>query len=592
MLANWEHSGAFNADDFAGNTEPSLAIFIENGFTLEPLLRGNFALFAVIHNPTGHNVLPNGNSIQIAYQHNAQGRPIAYHQFTMQYYGSTTSGSGFGEGRFIKFRVLGVGNFEAVTTEERRYYISGFQLMFTGNTNPLAFQVGLIYKVTGFQVGLAAPGSPTLAARQYDLDFVRLDAYQTFYLTAPERNYPRRNMISSVYFSVPARFIHQYGELHAITALWYEFQTSPMLATPRRSLFDFVYANVGRTRERQSGDYSVVWDRHWVSALTAKPDTFSHGWNNRPVLQPVLSSGQIDFMSYVFMTGEDHIVPRGEVINWINSYTANFPHTASRRSVQVGGRNLSNDLFTNTVDVGRTRGRQVQNIRASELLNLNLRRSSGQAYANVRAIERITYAQIQGLSVARVAQDFFMWESDVEAFRAHVRANSLANNYTFVFRFANTNYYQFTALNSGVSFSAVFGNLFAHSFSYVVQCTVFLDFTIIELEFDNGGVFTTIPVVMNPIDVVPDLVPPPGWNPDEGSCRWFEVLLFWVVAFFSLSFIISGLIALVFKVRKGGWKTFGFWVGVTMLVLFIIALVLLAHFNVGPICWCLLRGGG
>jgi hypothetical protein len=588
MLANWEHSGAFNADDFAGNTEPSLAIFIENGFTLEPLLRGNFALFAVIHNPTGGSVFPNGNSIQIAYQHNEQGNPTRYNQFTMQYYGSTTSGSGFGEGRFIKFRVLGVSNFEAVTTEERHYHISGFQLMFTGNTNPLAFQVGLIYKVTGFQVGLAAPGSPTLTARQYDLDFVRLDVEQTFYLTPPESmyilgGYPRRNMISSVYFSVPARFIHQYGELYAITALWYELQTTPILATPRASLHRFAYANIGRERNHQSGDYYVAWGR--VRSEVPLPIFFAAGWNTRTTH---LVEHRHRFLAYSFLTDDTHIVPRGEVIDWINRYTNRFSHTRGRGFLPAGvapaGRQLSNDLFTNTVDAGRTRGRNNPTIQASDLLNLTFRRSNNLNYANIRAIEQITYAQIQGLSDARVAQDFFMWESDVPAFREHVRANSLLNNYTFVFRFANTNYYHIRAYNSGY--------LNPSSFSYIVMCTVFLDFTIIELEFDNGGVFTTVPVVMNPIDVVPDLVPPPGWNPSEDSCRWFEVLLFWVIAVPATIVIVFGVAITIYRIFKGEWNTLTFWIGLILLVALIVVIVLLVHFNMGPICWCLLRGGG
>jgi hypothetical protein len=44
--------------------------------------------------------------------------------------------------------------------------------------------------------------------------------------------------------------------------------------------------------------------------------------------------------------------------------------------------------------------------------------------------------------------------------------------------------------------------------AYFFQQTVNLDFDIIDVTFSNGRVNTVIPVVSNPIDVVPDATPP------------------------------------------------------------------------------------
>ena len=43
---------------------------------------------------------------------------------------------------------------------------------------------------------------------------------------------------------------------------------------------------------------------------------------------------------------------------------------------------------------------------------------------------------------------------------------------------------------------------------YFFQETVNLDFDIIDVTFSNGSVDTVIPVVSNPIDVIPDATPP------------------------------------------------------------------------------------
>jgi hypothetical protein len=602
-LRAFEQQGNFNADSFTGNT-PQLAVFVENGFAYRADERDNFALFAIIFNPTGRTVQQAGNSIQIAHQHDtsASGRnfaskydnPIGYHKFQLEYMSSST-GQPFGHGRFIKFRILGVSNFAGTVNHsgDRRYDVSGFELRFANNHNPTDYAVGRTYIFSGNQQGLRfdprAEGN--LRGRWYELDFIRLDDIgQTFYLTAPERNYPRRNMISSVYFSVPQRFIQNYGALYGITSEWYEFQTTPIVATTRRSLFDSVRQRIGT---EPGGSYFVSWP---LDDLGGMMRVFLNGWNH-PLSGGTLirALDNVDRLAYIFMTENDYIVSRTALADWINNYSTAFPHTTSRgfETAAPRGRNLSRDLFTANVDSGRRRGLNRHTINARDALNLSFRYDTGsfmgrwfssrpRGYDDILPIVQVQPSDIQNLTDVQVASRFLLSNNDVAAFRQHVNYNSERGRTTYLFRFANTNYYQWRGYNR----FNFFGTPQAHS--YVVQCTVFLNFDIIDLRFDNGGASTTIPVVMSPIDVVPDIVPPPGWEPAPESCgcRLVAKIFAVLVAIIYVPLLAFAVIVAIKAIIDQKWKRAG--IGLVILAVLVIAFVLLSHFYVGGICWTLI----
>ena len=74
--------------------------------------------------------------------------------------------------------------------------------------------------------------------------------------------------------------------------------------------------------------------------------------------------------------------------------------------------------------------------------------------------------------------------------------------------------------------TSIFGNSFkkVDSNAYFFQQTVNLDFDIIDVTFSNGEKSTVIPVVSNPIDVVPDATPPVYTTTDEEGLDWLKIL--------------------------------------------------------------------
>ena len=87
--------------------------------------------------------------------------------------------------------------------------------------------------------------------------------------------------------------------------------------------------------------------------------------------------------------------------------------------------------------------------------------------------------------------------------------------------------------------TSIFGDSFkkVDTNAYFFQQTVNLDFDIIDVTFSNGEKDTVIPVVSNPIDVVPDATPPVYTVTDE-KIDWLKILKIVVAVILLLAVVI------------------------------------------------------
>ena len=107
--------------------------------------------------------------------------------------------------------------------------------------------------------------------------------------------------------------------------------------------------------------------------------------------------------------------------------------------------------------------------------------------------------------------------------RSFVTTETLNNKTVFIFRFAVSDYYTFEAnyvrdKNAGKLIDSTV---------YFAEQTAFLDFDIIQLTFNADGVYTVIPVVASPIDVISGIDPPPESVFEEALDKakdWLEAL--------------------------------------------------------------------
>ena len=77
-----------------------------------------------------------------------------------------------------------------------------------------------------------------------------------------------------------------------------------------------------------------------------------------------------------------------------------------------------------------------------------------------------------------------------------------------LFRFATSDYYSKEVDIVSLGTGTLGGDEFIENQAYIAQQSVFLDFDVIQLTFNKDGVYTVIPVVADPIDIINDLTPP------------------------------------------------------------------------------------
>ena len=91
-----------------------------------------------------------------------------------------------------------------------------------------------------------------------------------------------------------------------------------------------------------------------------------------------------------------------------------------------------------------------------------------------------------------------------------------------LFRFATSDYYSEAVDIIEPNAGFLWSDKHYEGQAYIAQESVFFDFDIIQLTFNKEGVYTVIPVVASPIDVVNDITPPTNM---PGGLEWWQIVL-------------------------------------------------------------------
>ena len=133
----------------------------------------------------------------------------------------------------------------------------------------------------------------------------------------------------------------------------------------------------------------------------------------------------------------------------------------------------------------------------------------------------------------------YISQADFSHFKSYYEQNKALCT-TYLFRYQTSDYtaQEATLLKQGkVLWSEVWEDVDSNAFFF--QQTVNLDFDIIDVTFSNGSVDTVIPVVSNPIDVVPDATPPVYTHSDKEPA-WLKWLKIAIVAILVIVLVIVG----------------------------------------------------
>lgn len=559
VLDDLESSPDFNIInypyDYAGlHKSPGIINIVE--WCYSPFKPGEFALYIYFYNPQNIKIDTDSvsNRIQIATEYKtdpaqekpdtvitAESIPTNYETFNLIFCNKSERDNY--DGLFYKFRVIdkkgadGRTIEERVNSVERRYDISGVTLA-TEDGGSKEYTVGGTYRFSGYAAGYGPNenSDSTLENKGFTaLETISLTVFPTTFRTeSSSLGKNHQNDLHSVYFSVPQRYFNDYGDLQKIKAEWYEYKLKPSLIFKSLRDYNEVYAHLGVdigehtdeiTQFFTGTDYEKIGNTLNYEIGYNVPTQYG-GYN-------YTLDNRITTLYNAFYA-EDGIVPGETIEEHIYSYDKTF----SSGSINIGGHKVSLDLFENEVDPGRTMGYQVNEIDANDkfdLLSYDETHSgwdrfwdyffkaptTDDTYKDITPIEYQIDESIMSMSDSNISKMLYISEEDVPEFKDFYSAETGKGNVPVLFRFAQTDYYNEEMLGVDPDVVVVAPDVWA----WVAQETVFLDFKIIQLTFQSEGEYMVIPVVQDPVNVVPGFTPTPeGEGPLSGFWQWLKNL--------------------------------------------------------------------
>lgn len=587
--------------------------FVEYCYSYRANQRENYGLYLYVYNPQGLNLSTDSksNKVQMAVSYDSEGNPKNYEKFNLAF--CSKSESVDYKNLFYKFKVIdreinGKTFAERVNSNERRYDVSGIELMKYGNQNATEYGVNGTYYFTGYAAGYGpdANSENTLASKVEYLETVGLDVKHTFYRTqTSNKGAGYQNQLDTVYFAVPNRFFERYGTLQRIKAEWYEYKTNDIVVTSNSNFYEKALPyigvptgelnqygippyneDIGISLGQNAGDYGGgVYGAQW-------------GWNlGEGYLHPACQT-----LYYLFKVDDiqeydpyaDIISIGGVESNALYEYITSYDKTYTKGTLPIKDGTISADLFADDIDESRKldteygkiqRGYSYYDFDADvDLQKLTSWQEGNPSFwdnwinwglwdaiwGNIpdetsRTVSPIVTLKGEDLTGtnAEIADRLLINANDVNAIRSFYNTSKMEDKTVVLFRFATSDYY-----SAGVDIvelgTGFLGNDKKTSGqAYRAWESVFFDFDIIQLTFNREGVYTVIPVVSSPIDVVDGITPPMQLDDDTDWWKMVLAVLLIILLFVLLgpflSLLIQGivwLITLPFKAIKALIKSF------------------------------------
>ncbi len=494
----------------------SLITLSENGFGTD-----NYELYIYVYYAERRVISQSetSNVINIAIKFDDKHNAIEYANVKLKQIDKTEANS------IYKFKILDNENVLKRSTAqqyglfgERKYDVASIQLLQAGARTATDYTVGTSYIYSGLE--------SSKTHKLNTLETIQLEVHPAWYRTqTSDKGKYYQNQLNSVYFAVPEKYFKDGYNLTAVKAEWYEYKTEPIVIINDNEVFNCLTPYVGKN----IGNY----DKNLKYYLTYGLETFVddaggdvwyewaynvntefHYFTNP---NPPTVENQTTRLTYLFNTnGEkasNYILPSEELTDYIYNYDKSF----DKGRLDIKDKQISADLFQDSVDSGRTRGYNCLEISVDDtfdLLSYNDTHSwwdkvndygfwntiFGKVPAGEASKRDVTpiYAVKPEDLIGDVKEKVLISNELIEDFKKFYNAQE--NKRTFMFRFGNTDYKRaFLDYKDG----------------YVAEETVFLDFDIIHLKFSNGNNTIVYPVVSNPVDIVPSITPPPtedmGW---------------------------------------------------------------------------------
>ena len=581
---NFDHTSV-NADladmdltEFVYDTAGSIQFvtFVEYCYSANALNFGNYALYVYIYNPARIPISErqDANSVEMAVGYDEEGKPNDYANIPLKLCGIST---GELSKLIYKFRVMDGGTLlrNARTQETdngyRRYDIAGVQLWETGKDNAVDYGVGGTYKFTGYAKGYGTDGNAesNLLCTVEELETVELDVKHTFYRTqTSSKGAHYQNHLDTVYFAVPKRFFDTYGTLQRIKAEWYEYKTKDIVVTSNQDFYDKAYPWLGKATG-EIGEYNLIdYNEDIGISLGQNAGDYGGGlqgaqwgWN--------LGTGYLHVpaqtLYYLFKVDDieaydpyaDIVSIGGVESNALYEYIKDYDKSYNGGTLSIKDGTISADLFADDIDDYRKLDTEFGKIQQGysyydfdadvDLQTLSSWKETDPSFwdnwvnwglwdtifggipeeesKTVSPIYIVQESDLDG-NDNEVADRLLINANDVQALRDYFKDATTVSGkddekkQVVLFRFATTDYY--SAAVDIMELRTIIPDKHISGQAYRAWESVFFDFDIIQLTFNRDGVYTVIPVVSSPMDIV-NAITPPVQMPSEWE--WWQILL-------------------------------------------------------------------
>lgn len=536
----------FDVEDYPydKNGEVSFLGFVEYGYSDYVNLRDKYGLYIYIYNPALVDISANSSRVEMAVEFNAEGTPTKYDKFKLQL---CSVSEGMEANRFWKFKVVGGETFaEKVNPAARTYYVSGVEVWTYGDKLPFEVPIKTAYTWTGFAEGFGSTDEQIRCTAEM-FETIDLEVQHTTYITGMSSlGNGHYNQVHTAYFAVPNRFFDEYGRLQKIFAEWFEYKLKDILVTANPQLYNYVslYSGYKLSGDKdESVPFSFWYGKTRTSSGLAAMTTYEWAYNidewsdtyfgmdgmhldegrvlENAYMIPLVFLRAVEDPYEIFEFFNKYYKTAGgvlssELLDEIYAYSNNL----GNGYVEPVGKKVSADLFFDYVDDGRTRGFQQKEVDFGDTFELDSYNSTHDWWdrlidfgffgtpedidvdMTVMPIYDVAAADLSGKD-ADVASRLLINEKDVADFRAFYDENA-ATNHIILFRFAHTDY---MARPAGYTLNDDSKSEDSTD-AYVCSETVFFNFDIISLTFNDDGEYRTFAVVSDPIDIVGSLEPP------------------------------------------------------------------------------------
>ena len=542
----------FELTDYGFDEARSLQVisFVEYCYSFYSDNQQDYALYVYIYNPQGLNIDDDSelNYIQLSYAGDN------YQKYPLQFLDKSTL-AGY-EAMFYKYKVSLTDEqreliLDTLDSNARVYKVSGVELLIEGDYNATEFEVANAYTYTGFSLGYghSSATESSLTCTSSGFLTLTLDVRGAAYTPegASGNNYTR-DMLHSVYFAVPNEIVAEYGGISKIYARWLNAVTKPIFITDNGEMYNAIRPDIGKTIPDHL-DYRETQPYGFASDIAIYNSSHSYdGWEGQ------YSGEIIDSLYYLFLANNEnsYINDYGQYVlsgDVVLDYIRNYSDSHSSSSLVAD--KYSADLFSDYddqftyVEVEADDGYTLTSEKLTQtfwekFFNLDGSQVISTQFENINAIYEVQSEDVTDDS-AETCANLYINESYYDDFKSFYDSATESGQTIYIFR-----YYQSEYLCGNADASKWVGtwlqpNLYGtvDGQHYVAQTHVIIDFDIIKVRFSKGEVNTVIPVVMSPIDIVPDLEPPVViWNV-SGFWLYAAIMIAALIVFYVVYRIIN-----------------------------------------------------